>query len=435
MKLLFLTTYNLTIEREHIFTFNVWNELCKQFDSINDEISLATIVVGALYTESTITEEECNGKRYYKLHYSPSLSEEKKVEEIVRFFKYIAPDIIHSNMVEAIDVKAAKVCDLPIVLTIHIGGFICPRGGVHGFLNYKDEICEDKVGPHCLKCCAQDLPLPIISNLLYRTIPDNLLSWAADKVAGKQVFYLSQFLSSFRNVVQQHKKIEIYKYATIIAANSRLKKLLALNGLTDNVVLLPHGVQSRPRLPFPTIDGVVNFYYVGRIQYAKGLHNMLRALDGIDRSLYELHIIGDSSTSFRGRRYKAKLVKLAKNKNVVFHGEIPNINLESVIKDMHVMIHPAIFVEVYGLTIAESLSLGRPVLATRCGGAEMQVQDGVNGWMVEPNNVVALHNKIIEILNHKEQLNKMSNNCKLPHSLQRYVENLSMSYKEILNNL
>lgn len=431
MKLLFLTTYNLTIEREHIFTFNVWNGLCKQFASINDEISLATIVVDAQYTESTITEEECNGKRYYKLHYSSSLSEEKKVEEIVRFFKYIAPDIIHSNMVEAIDVKAAKVCDLPIVLTIHIGGFICPRGGVHGFLNYKDEICDDKVGPHCLNCCAQDLPLPIISNLLYCTIPDNLLSWAAGKVAGKQVFYLSQFLSSFRNVVQQHKKIENYKYATIIAANSRLKKLLALNGLTDNVVLLPHGVQSRPRLPFPTIDGVVKFYYVGRIQYAKGLHNMLRVFDGIDCSLYELHIIGDSSTSSRGRRYKAKLVNLAKNKNVVFHGEIPNMKLESVIKDMHVMIHPTICLEVYGISIAESLSIGRPVLATRCGGAEMQIQDGVNGWLVEPNNVTALRKKILGILNHREQLYEMSANCKLPHSLEEYAEGLSILYKRI----
>lgn len=434
MKLLFLTTYNVTIQREHIFTFNVWSGLCKQFASINDEISLATIVVDAQYTESTITEEECNGKRYYKLHYSPSLSEEKKVEEIVRFFKYIAPDIIHSNMIEAIDVAAAKVCGLPIVLTIHIGGFICPRGGVHGLMKYDDSICDTTIGLHCLKCCSKDLPLPKFSYFLYRILPDRTLDWAYRKLEGKSIFYITQFLTSFNEVLRRKKYTEIFKYATIIAANQRLKELLAVNGLTDNVVLLPHGVLPRPQLAYPEVNGKVKFFYVGRIQYAKGLHNMLRAFDGIDCSLYELHIIGDSSTSSRGRRYKAKLVNLAKNKNVVFHGEIPNIKLESVIKDMHVMVHPAIFLEVYGLTIAESLSISRPVLASCCGGAEMQIQDGVNGWLVEPNNVVALHNKIKEILNHKEQLCKMSNNCKLPHSLQRYVERLFFLYKGILND-
>ena len=434
MKLLFLTTYNITIEREHIFTFNVWNELCKQFDSKDDEISLATIVVDALYTESTITEEECNGKKYYKLHYSPSLSDEEKVEEIARFFKYISPNVIHSNMVEVIDVEAAKRCNIPIVLTIHIGGFICPRGGVHGLMKYDDEICDTFVSNHCLRCCTRDFPLPPLVHFLYWCTSTRLREWAYYKLRNKQIFYLTQFLAKSHEIILRQRAIETYKYATIIAANQRLKDILALNGLADNAVLLPHGVESRPRIPLPEVKDVVKFYYLGRIQYAKALHNMLQAFDGIDRSLYELHIIGDSSTSSSGRRYKAKLVKLAKNKNVVFHGEVPNIKLESVIKDMHVMIHPAIFLEVYGLTIAESLSIGRPVLATRCGGAEMQVQDGVNGWLVEANCVEALHNKIKEILNHKEQLCKMSNNCKLPHSLQRYVERLFFLYKGILND-
>ena len=435
MRLLFLTTLNLSINIEHVFTKNVWGELCNHFKVGEDEIALATIFQQENYGDSKIVVEKYQDKQYYKLFYSSSLSEDEKIAEITRFFQYISPSIIHSNMVDAIDVSAAKKCDIPIVLTIHVGGAICPRGGVHGFMNYKDEICSTSIGSHCIRCCAQDLPFPALSHLLYRTIPDRLLSWAANKVAGKQVFYISQFLNSFKDVTLRKEKIEIYKYATIIAANSRLKKLLALNGLTDNVVLVPHGVQSRPRLPFPTIDGVVKFYYVGRIQYAKGLHNMLRAFDGIDCSLYELHIVGASSTSSRGRRYKAKLVNLAKNKNVVFHGEIPNMKLESVIKDMHVMIHPTICLEVYGLTIAESLSIGRPVLATRCGGAEMQVQDGVNGWLVEPNCVEALHDKILDIISHKEQLKDLSTCCKLPHSLRSYVENLSMLYKEILNNL
>lgn len=432
MRLLFLTTLNLAITIEHVFTKNVWGELCNHFKVGEDEIALATIFQQENYGDSKIVVEKYQDKQYYKLFYSSSLSEDEKITEITRFFQYISPSIIHSNMVDAIDVYAAKACNMPIVLTIHVGGAICPRGGVHGFMNYKDEICSTSIGSHCIRCCAQDLPFPALSHLLYRTIPDRLLSWAANKVAGKQVFYISQFLNSFKDVTLRKEKIEIYKYATIIAANPRLKELLALNGVTENVVLLPHGVQSRPCLPFPKIDGVVKFFYVGRIQYAKGIHNMLRAFDGIDPSLYELHIIGDCSESSRGKKYKEHLSQLAKNKNVIFHGEIPNNELESIVKDMHVMIHPAIFLEVYGITIAESLSMGRPVLATCCGGAEMQVQDGINGWLIEPNNTIVMHDKIVGIINDKEQIISMSENCRIPHSLSQYATNLKLLYSRML---
>lgn len=431
MKLLFLTTYNVTIQREHFFTIDVWNGLCDYFNNTDDEIVLATIVVESQYTDSSITEEKCNGKRYYKLYYSPLLSDEEKVEEIARLFKYIAPDVIHSNMVEVIDVEAAKRCNIPIVLTIHIGGFICPRSGGNGFLKYDDSICNTKLGSHCLRCCAQDFPLPFFARLLYAIIPNRFSEWLYQKLRGKQIFYFTQLLVKSHEIILRQKAIETYKYATIIAANQRLKDILALNGLTDNVVLLPHGVKPRPRLTFPQVKDVVKFYYLGRIQYAKALHNMLQAFDGIDHSLYELHIIGDAESSGPSRRYDSCIRRMAVGKNVIFHGRLPNEEIESVIKDMHVMIHPTIYMEVYGISIAESLSIGRPVLATRCGGAEMQIQDGVNGWLVAPNDVTALREKIVDIINQKEQISTISANCILPHPLTSYSESLQVVYNNL----
>jgi glycosyltransferase involved in cell wall biosynthesis len=233
-------------------------------------------------------------------------------------------------------------------------------------------------------------------------------------------------------IILRQKAIETYQYATIIAANQRLKDILALNGLTDNVVSIPHGVKPRPQLPFPEVKDVVKFYYCGRIQYSKGLHNLLMSFDGIDKSLYELHIIGDAESSGPSRRYDQRIRKMAIGKNVIFHGRLPNESIESVIKDMHVMIHPAIFLEVYGISIAESLSIGRPVLATRCGGAEMQVYEGVNGWLVEPNDVKALHVKIEEIIHLKNNLGEISNNCNLPHPMKEYVIGLVDNYKRLL---
>lgn len=431
MKLLFLTTYNIPINREHFFTIDVWNALCKQLEQGIDEIALATIVVDSQYTESFVKKEISNGRAYYKLHYSSLLSEEEQVNEIVRFYKYIAPDVIHSNMIEMFDVVAAKKCNIPIVLTIHIGGFICPRAGGNGFLKYDDSICHNKVGKHCFRCCAQDFPLSFLARCLYSCTSARFREWAYHKLRNKQIFYLTQFLIKSHEIIQRQKAIEIYKYATIIAANQRLKGILLLNGLTNNVVLLPHGVKPRPRLPFPEVKDIVKFYYCGRIQYAKGLHNLLKAFEGIDNSLYELHIIGDAESSGPSRRYDQRIRKMAIGKNVIFHGRLPNESIESVIKDMHVMIHPTIVMEVYGISIAESLSIGRPVLATRCGGAEIQIQDGMNGWLVSSDNVAALHDKIVDVIQRKEHLTAMSKNCKLPHPIMEY----SMKLVDVYHNL
>lgn len=435
MKLLFLTIFKSSIDKEHVFIRNVWKGLCHKFDSEceGDELVVASVFHDVHSNEPTITESIYDGKPYYQLHLSPALSEEATIAEIANLFQYIQPTIIHSNMVEAWDIVAAKQCGIPIVVTVHIGRFMCPRSGGNGLLKYNDTICDTPIGKHCFKCCSQDFPLPWFSRLLYKLTPSKLKEWAYHKLKGKQIFYLTQFLVRSHDVVQRQNAVEIYKYATVIAANHRLKEILALNGLTDNVVLLPHGVHPRPKLPLHEIRDKVKFYFLGRIQYGKGLHNLLQAFEGVDNSLYELHIIGDSESRRSLQAYKARVVDMAKGKNVIFHGEIPNTDLESIIKDMHVMIHPGNVMEVYGLTIAESLSIGRPVLATRCGGAEMQVRDGENGWLVAPNDVEALHNKIVDIIQNKEQLAAMSENCTLPHPLPDYIDQLMLLYKSKLN--
>lgn len=430
MRLLFLTNYNCPISGEHFFTKGVWTALCKRFECDNNELLLGTIYYVDEYIKSYVIEEKDRGHTYYKIYCSSTLKEEKIVAEICKFYSIIKPDIIHANMTERYEILAAHNCNIPIILTIHIGGFICPRGGLHGLMNYKEEICDNKVGSHCLKCCAKDLPFPRFSYILYRIIPDRLLSWAYKKIENKQIFYITQFLNYFNDLLQRSRDIEAYKKTTIIAANHRLKDILALNGLVENVHLLPHGVKSRKQYPLLEIKDVVKFFYFGRIQYAKGLHVLLKAFEGIDKSLYELHIVGEIASGRKSRRYMTQLKQSSKEKNVVFHDTIANENLDSFIKDMHVMIHPAILLEVYGLTIAESLSVGRPVMASRCGGAEMQIVDGVNGWLVKPNDVAALHDQIVHVINDKDQIVQMSANCKLPHTLMQYVDNLMSIYRK-----
>ena len=188
MRVLFLTAFDRSIDTEHVFTLNVLKSLCHKLDSEGHELVIATIFTDATSCDSFITESSYNGNPHYLFHLSRSLSEDAMVAEIAGLFRQINPSIIHSNMKEIVDVAAAKLCRIPIVLTIHIGGFLCPRGDIHGLLKYDDSICDTSVGDHCFRCCSKDFPLPLLSRILYWAIPDRVKEWAYYKFKAKQIF-------------------------------------------------------------------------------------------------------------------------------------------------------------------------------------------------------------------------------------------------------
>ena len=175
----------------------------------------------------------------------------------------------------------------------------------------------------------------------------------------------------------------------------------------------------------------LRFFYLGRLQYSKGLHILMEAFKGIDINKYELHIIGGAEKAGHGFEYQRKIERLSKKLNVTFHGRIPNADIEEVIKNCHVMVHPAICLEIYGISISESLSMGRPVLATRCGGAEMQIKDNYNGWLVAPNSASEMKSKIQYIIQHYNEVKTCAEHSSLPHSLVNYSLNLQSLYRQI----
>lgn len=104
-----------------------------------------------------------------------------------------------------------------------------------------------------------------------------------------------------------------------------------------------------------------------------------------------------------------------------------------MIQEYHIQIHPTICLEVFGLNIAEALAMGKPVLATRCGGAEMQIEDEINGWLINPNDTTALRDKMEEIIDNRYQIKTMlSNTTTKVISIREHVDKLNEIYSQIL---
>ncbi len=424
MRLLFVTTFQQSIPHEHIFTRNLWFELRKHPD---------TYVLSIFLCDKN---EDCrllfdDKNKEYSL-YINSDNPDDIIREIEKVFVEINPSIIHSNMIEGYDIKAAIKANIPIVLTMHIGGLICARGGGNGLLNWKDEICKNIDFKKCELCCYQDFPLPKMANILHRLIPLKVEKRLNSYFSIHKYFYISPLLN-IRNIINERQYvIDLLRQAHVISANEKLSGLL--NSLNIPNTIIPHGIKQYERVKYPIIkdDTVIKFFYLARIQYSKGLHILLEALKGIPTDSYELHILGDAYSPRKEQMYKRNIIKKAKHANVVFHGFVENDSLSDIIADYHVMIHPTICHEIYGINISEALSLGRPVVATKCGGPEMQIREDYNGWLVEPNNVAELKSKIQKIIAHKTKLNEMSSNCHCPNTLKSYVTSLFKLYNNLI---
>ena len=78
----------------------------------------------------------------------------------------------------------------------------------------------------------------------------------------------------------------------------------------------------------------------------------------------------------------------------------------------------------------------KPFLGARTGGIEEFIEDGVNGILFEPGNVMELNNKIEYMISNQEKTQKMAENLykKVNEqvSKEKYIRQLTHIYDELL---
>ena len=77
---------------------------------------------------------------------------------------------------------------------------------------------------------------------------------------------------------------------------------------------------------------------------------------------------------------------------------IPNEQLPAYYNACSVFLCPTVAVESFGITVAEAMACGRPVVAFRRGGIQTSIDNGDNGLMVPAGNVDALVHAIDALL-------------------------------------
>ncbi len=144
-----------------------------------------------------------------------------------------------------------------------------------------------------------------------------------------------------------------------------------------------HQYQEYPK------EETIRFVFISRLIKQKGVEEYFSAAEEIKKKYLnvEFHVVG-----FCEGQYKHQLDMLQKKGIIRYHGIVKDIR--QIFRMTHCTIHPSYYPEGMSNVLLESCAAGRPIITTDRPGCGEIIEDGINGYIVHPQDVSDLVCKI-----------------------------------------
>lgn len=147
---------------------------------------------------------------------------------------------------------------------------------------------------------------------------------------------------------------------------------------------------------------------VGRLSYQKNFETLIEVAHKVfaDHDDWEWHIYGDGEDREK-LRYKIKEYDL--DKKIILKGRVENIY--DIYNEYSMLVMTSRY-EGFGMVIVEALCNNIPVVSFNIQtGPDELIEDGINGFLVNFEDIEEMVDKINELIENKELRLFMSNNC------------------------
>lgn len=317
----------------------------------------------------------------------------KKMIEALEDFK---PDIVHVNnfqrQLSASIIKAINKKNIPIVYTAHDMQAICPASA----MLYKGKICEDCINKNYSACikksCIKDSKLKsfigVLESKYYRT---------------SNVYKKIDYIIAPSNFIKNQ----------LLKGNLKYKKLEALHNF----------VIDSKRQPNNQNDGYA--FYFGRLSIEKGILNLVKAMKQIEKG--NLIIAGDGPE----RETIQKYIKENKLENrIKLVGYLNQEAVKEHIRNSRFIVVPSIWFENCPYSVLETMEIGKPIIGSKVGGIPELVEDNINGFLYQYENVEELKDKLELLFTDDELARQQSVNSRKLYE-EKYSEDIY--YNKILD--
>jgi glycosyltransferase involved in cell wall biosynthesis len=167
----------------------------------------------------------------------------------------------------------------------------------------------------------------------------------------------------------------------------------------SRTVTIYNGVDLDRFAPAPhrSVGGPPTILVVAHLIREKGVDVLLRAVARIDPRSARLLVVGDGPELTQLRALAATLGIKDRTEFAGLRDDVP-----SCLQNADVFVHPAVWAEAFGWTIAEAMASGCAVIASRTGGIPELIVHEETGVLVEPGDAGAIGSALTRLLESPE---------------------------------
>jgi glycosyltransferase involved in cell wall biosynthesis len=160
----------------------------------------------------------------------------------------------------------------------------------------------------------------------------------------------------------------------------------------------------------------IRILFLGNVIYRKGLHTLLQAVSGQAKD-FRIDVVGSLTSEpqyvkqiheYIAHKHLSSFAPArAPGTGVFLRGSLDREPLIDKLKQAHVLVVPSSY-EGFGIVYLEGMCFGLPAIGTTAGAAAEIISNGVDGFLIEPENADELADRLRVLLERRDLLLQMS---------------------------
>jgi glycosyltransferase involved in cell wall biosynthesis len=385
-----------------------------------------------------------SGIRVYRFNRNPLPSldaaygapDEMAAQSFRKIIERVKPRILHIHAHTAAVserlMDEASMIGAKIFFTYHTPTVSCVRG-TRMFMG--DTVCDGVLDARrCAVCTLQMHRIPEWAGKIITGIPASIgramtgAGISGDIVTAVRIPALvTEAHGRFRSLMA--------KCDRVVAVCQWVMEMLTANGVSVSKLRLcrqglpSDGIPREPAGNRAYCKGPIRLGYFGRLDSTKGLDVVLDALRWIPEVPVVLDVYGIEQPG--SAAYVSRLRGLADSR-VTFRNPAESSDVSRAMAECDFIIAPSRWLETGPLVVYEAFGAGTPVLGSCRGGIAELVTDGVDGVLIEPNDIRAWANVIAGLAADPDEVARLRDGVRAPRTMRDAAREMAAHYQSVL---